>query len=363
MIVKILKIGLKTFYGVAAFPLLKVWRARNKNSENVVIVYPNFPQRILQYFYSDAFVSDLALINAVTNCKEDFRLKIGTKNMKEVASSSVFFNMNQRFNFQGYRNYNRSIVQFVEQVESQNNTVYPNAAEVRWWENKAYMHRRFDELGIRTPDSYLLNLHEDNPEIRFEFPVLLKEIHSCGALGIYKVNNKEEFLSKVADPEIIKRNEFLIVQKLIRIDRDLRVVLVDDKIIYHHWRQNESVENWTPTTYSKGKKGDFGNFPEQWREHIVESFKKTGLASGAFDLAWEDNDYSNPPYIFEISPSYFPNPEPPESISKPYGDYKHGLTLNNPWEKHYVKQLFRVKNAVVNAYLEQQNTSSQNELL
>ena len=339
-----------TFYAIAAFPFFKIWRARNKNSDNVVIVYPNFPQRILQYFYSDAFVSDLALINAVANHKEDFRIKIGLRNMKDVISSSVFFNMNQRFNRPGYRDYNRAIVQCVEQLESQNNKVYPNAAEVRWWENKAYMHRRFDELGIQTPDSYLLNLHNDDPEIRFEFPVLLKEIHSSGAKGIYKVDNVEEFRKTVLNHEIIKRNEFLIVQKLIRIDRDLRVVLVDKEIIYHHWRQNEDAENWTPTTYSKGKKGDFGNFPEQWREHIIETFQKLGLTSGAFDLAWENNDYSNPPYIFEISPSYFPNPEPPESISKPYGD-KQGLTLSNPWEKHYVKQLYRVKNKVVSAYI------------
>ena len=354
MIIAIIKIWLKTYYALTAFPFFKVWKARNKNSNNVVIVYPNIPQRILQYFYSDAFVSDLALISAVVEHKKDFRLKIGMRNMKDVVSSSVFFNMGNRFNRFEFRNYNRAIIQFIEQLKSQNNNVYPNIAEVQWWENKAYMHRRFDELGIRTPDSYILNLHEE-PEIRFEFPVLLKEIHSCGARGIYKVDNREEFLKTASDPDIIQRNEFLIVQKLIRIDRDLRVVLVDGEILFHHWRQNEeiSTEDFTPTTYSKGKQGDFGNFPEQWREYTIDSFRKTGLAAGAFDMAWEDNDYSNPPYIFEISPSFFPNPEPPESISKPYGDYKHGLTWSNPWEKHYVKQLFRVKHRLVGAYLGQ----------
>ncbi len=338
---------MRFFYTLWYFPLPRAVSTYNKSSENVVIVYPNKWNNLLQYLYSDAITSDLALIKAVMNQMGNYRIKFGVKKMNTIQNSTVYFNMSNRFNVHGFRNYTKSVIQFIEQMELQRNITIPTQRDVSLWENKVLMHAEFDRLEIKTPETVIYDIDKDEQLPDMDLPYLIKEVHSKGAEGIYKITTREEALNIINNKGIVNRNSHLIFQRLLKIDRDVRVVCIGDQIAYHHWRFNEDIEKWEPTTYKKGRRGDFGNFPEQWRSHILSEFKKLDITTGGFDLTWENNDFSQSPYVLEVSPAYFPNPEPPENIDMPYGDYKHRLKFKHSWEKHFVRQVDRIKEMIV----------------
>jgi len=352
MLTKVLKTAVKLFFTIKFFPFREAYRKHSKSSKNVILVYPNKWKNALQYLYSDALTNDLALIKAVMSLQGNFRIQFGQRNMDRILDSIVYFNISGRYNIYGYRNYTKAVMHFVEHMESQGNKTIPSMRDVSLWENKVYMHQEFDRLGIKSPKTYIYNLHEGGPLPQIDYPYLIKEVHSKGAEGIYKVKSLTEAKSIVNNKAIKNRNSHLLFQRLLSIDRDVRIVCIGDEIAYHHWRLNDDVEEWEPTTYKKGKKGDFGNFPKEWREHIMQEFAKLDVSTGGFDMAWEDNDYSQAPYILEISPAYFPNPKPPEHIKIPYGDYKHRLKLIDSWEKYYVLQADRIKKMIVKTNLE-----------
>ena len=351
MLSKIIKSFLKLFFLFRKFQFIDAFKKHNKHSKNVVIVYPDKWRKIVQYIYSDAMVSDLALITAVIKEKGDYRLQFGLGGVESIRNANVFYNISGRFNIQNLRNYNTAIVELIDKLESKGNQCIPFKRDVLFWENKAFMHQEFDRLDINTPETIVYNLTEPLPSISIEYPLLIKEVHSKGAEGIYKVNNHEELIRKLSDPGLQKRNSHVLIQKLLDINKDIRIVCVGDEVIYHHWRMNEVTEEWEPTTYKKGRRGDFDNFPETWRAKIMSDFQKLDIVTGGFDLTWDQDDMSQPPSVLEVSSSYFPNPKPPVNIEMPYGDYKHRLIWFDSWEKNYVDQAFRVKQLVTSEFL------------
>ena len=356
MLTKIVKTILKLFYGIKMFPLRKSFASHSKDSNNVVVVYPNRWKDVVQYFYSDSFLSDLALIAAVVDLKGDFRLRFGLRKLNDFQGKLIFFNMSERFNLSGYQNYTNSILNFVDQMEEQRNICIPNRRDVEFWENKVFMHEQFDECGVNAPRTDILRFADKVPK-DLEYPLILKEVHSKGAEGVYKINSYKELKDKLAVPSIWRDNNELLVQQFLNIRTDIRIVFIGGELMYYHWRFNEKKSEWEPTTYKKGTTADFYNFPEQWREIITEEFTKLDMVSGAFDIAWDNDDYNSMPLVLEVSPSFFPNPRPPKDHHIPYGDYKHKLHLKDSWEKHYISNVYRIKKKQIESYLKASNNS------
>ena len=67
--------------------------------------------------------------------------------------------------------------------------------------------------------------------------------------------------------------------------KDLREILVGVDIVHYYQRINK-LDNWKPTSMSYGCDVDFDFFPENERSHIIETFKKLDLSSGASDITW-----------------------------------------------------------------------------
>lgn len=341
---KFLKLLLRLFFAFRFFPYSDYFRKKNSNSKNVVLLYAQHPNERRNYLRSALFIQDIALLGAVAKTYPDFRLKISSRDCEGIRDSNLFYNISKGFNHSGDPTaFTSSIMDFVQQMQSQGNLVYPNNEDVEWWENKDFMHRRFDELGVKTPETILHQRGEEIKDPGFGYPILVKEIYSAGAVGVHKIRSFEELSELLNNDQIQERNPYVIIQRLLDIDRDLRVVLIGDEIVLYHWRINPDPKKWKPTTYSKGTSADFNNFPEDWRAHIIEMFKSFGMSTGAFDMAWERNDYSQAPYVFEIGSAYYPNPAPPKGIDMPYGNYKHGVRFFNSWEKHYIQQANNMK--------------------
>jgi glutathione synthase/RimK-type ligase-like ATP-grasp enzyme len=325
---------------IKLFPWFKFLKAQNSKSDIIIWIFPSFPKNIFSYISSSMFVKDLATINYHIKNKIPFKIVFG-KNIGKYNNKKIYFSLGQYFNFHGFKNHTSVVHYLSNQLEQQGNILVPNSKEILYWENKLYMHQKFDELGIKTPISEILltnNLPNNNS---LNFPFLLKIPHSASSAGVFKIDNQLE-LYKLLSETFIADNPEIIKQELLNIKKDLRVTLVGEEIVLHYWRVNESKE-WKPTSTSHGSKVDFITFPEKWRTHIVETFKKTGLSTGAFDVTWQNDDLETEPYFLEVSPTYSPNPNTePEKYGVTYSQFKKKLKLNNSYLESYIKLVFAI---------------------
>ena len=143
-----------------------------------------------------------------------------------------------------------------------------------------------------------------------------------------------------------------LVQQLLNMRRDLRVTIVGKNIVHFYWRINNADE-WKPTSTGHGSSVDFVNFPEKWREFIIEQFLKFKIVSGAFDIAWENDDLSTTPLILEVSPTYQVNPVTTNSDHlQAYGKYKkYSIYGEKSYLNQYITQTFGVIDKIVDERL------------
>lgn len=307
----------------------------NKVDANYIIWAPNF-FNLRSFLSGDNFQK--VMFSYYSLKKENKNATIYTKkNVGRFFEKNIIFFSSDFYNVFGFNNYVDSLINITQSLESQKNQVFPNIHEVKLWENKGYMHEFFEKEFIRTPNTKIHdinNFNSNNMEIKY--PLLLKDEHSCSGKGIYKITSKEELNKLIADFKSTPVRKKIILQNLLNIRRDLRVILVGEEIVLHYWRINLS-EEWKPTSTSYGSKVDFDNFPEQWKSWIIESFIKLKLRTGAFDIAWENDDLSTEPYILEVSPFYQPNPRPKNKDDlKNYGKWKKSARLNNSYQSGVV---------------------------
>ena len=85
------------------------------------------------------------------------------------------------YNIYEFEDYTDIIRHIVSQLEKQDNTVFPKLEQINYWENKVFMHQKFDEVGIKTPQSYMINSLEELNCNEISFPFLIKEPHSTSA--------------------------------------------------------------------------------------------------------------------------------------------------------------------------------------
>jgi len=109
---------------------------------------------------------------------------------------------------------------------------------------------------------------------------------------------------------------------------------------------------WKPTSTSHGSGVDFITFPEKWRDYIISTFQKLQITTGAFDIAWQNDDLETEPYFLEVSPFYQPNP-PADLTNKlfSYGQYKKMLLFSNSWDKLYVENVYSLRLKVFNKWM------------
>lgn len=330
---------------VVNFYLRVLINSKGSTSDDVD-TYLWIPKLGWRYYFNEKIILDYGKINALSNA--GIKFKIIRSNIGELTNKTIHLNYsylyNKEYNFQNYT----KIIQFiVKQLESQNNTVYPSSKEVLYWENKGYMHQKFKEYNISEPHTELCKTFDEVNLLNWEYPFLLKEEHSSASAGVHKINCKEDINELIVN-NVFKPNDFIIAQKLINMRRDLRVTLVGDKIVHHYWRINNAKE-WRPTSTGRGSTVDFNFFPEEWSEFIISEFKKLNIPTGAFDIAWENDDLNNKPLILEVSPTYQINPKiTNQKHLNSYGKFKKTSFLGKKgYVYQYIKQTHNVIEEVV----------------
>jgi len=327
------------------FPWKKARAAHSRDADLVMWVHHSYPSSWLKYLLrDDGILKDAGLIAGLADAGVPFRLVTG-RGIDKVRDSPVVYSISP-YNPNRRRNYSAGLMEALGSIEARGNTLNPTAAEAEWWENKVYMHQRFDELGVNTPSTIVDrpagDLHLDG----LDFPLLVKEPHSAGSAGLHKVSSPEELRRLRAEFRAAGEPEVL-VQELLDMNRDLRVTLVGDEIVHHYFRINTGPE-WQPTSTRRGSVVDFETFPEQWRDHIVEVFGRLGMRTGAFDVCWVGDDLEGEPIFLEVSPAYSPNPPPPAAFAdRPYHEFKKQLTGPDAFGRAFVRLVFRIQSLVL----------------
>jgi glutathione synthase/RimK-type ligase-like ATP-grasp enzyme len=238
-------------------------------------------------------------------------------------------------------NYANVIQQYIKELEEQGNEVFPSYEEILYWENKDYMHRMFKKLEIRTPATFFAD--EVNDFEKLKYPLLVKEIHSAGSAGLHKVENA------TALNELVKQKgaKNIIIQELLNIKKDLRVIIIDGEIVLHYWRINTS-DKWKPTSTSHGSLVDFEFFPMRHKKWILDQYNKLGIRVAAFDIAWDNDNLDTTPYVLEVSPLYLPNPAMPKKWKdKSYAEWKKTLGLKNGYVRKLTDLIFDLNSKYV----------------
>lgn len=333
-------IALYRIYYVCFRMLGGVPRLNNSKSAYQIWSYDFFTPR---YFYSDLFINDIGLYAALR--RRGYQVSIYTrKDIGRFDNKYIFINVDVKRNPYKFVNYVSFQQHLFKLLEEQGNIVFCTSKEVAFWENKKVLYERFQELGIRFPKTFIYPKEEVKYE-QIDYPILLKEVHSSSSEGIHLVRNKACLDQILLDESFRRRNRWIILQKLLNIRRDLRVILVGEEIVWFYWRINPAKE-WKPTATSRGSFLDFNNFPERWREWILSQFRKTGLTTGAFDIAWENDDIDTEPYILEVSPYYQPNPPMPFNVNNEkisYSKWKKSLPLRHSYHAEFIKLVFQIK--------------------
>jgi hypothetical protein len=172
-------------------PWQGVRRLYDPQAELVLWLHHRYPHSLATWtLRGDTVLKDFALINAVVERELPFRLVTGPE-IGTVVNSRIVYSVDA-YNPARVRNYSASLMAALRQLEAQGNVLYPSADEAEWWENKVFMHRRFDELGINTPPTTIVGRETDVDEESLEYPLIAKEPHSHGSLGVHKVGDAGE---------------------------------------------------------------------------------------------------------------------------------------------------------------------------
>jgi glutathione synthase/RimK-type ligase-like ATP-grasp enzyme len=303
-------------------------------------------KKILKYLSSTKSIQDFAIINALSKNNLQFNIVLGNE-IGKFKNKIILFNLSRDYDTFKFTNYVSIIKHICCQLERQGNKVFPGQRDALFWENKSFMHKEFKDLNISHPETYLYKSKQEVIDCPLPYPFLIKEESSASAVGVHKVSNRKE-LDRLLDSDYFIRNEYIIVQKLINMKKDLRVTLVGEKIVHHYWRINLDDE-WKPTSTGFGSEVNFGNFPQKWYEYIVQSFKKLNILTGALDITWENDNINSFPLILEVSSSYYPNPVVDiKNLNTTYGEYKKGFLFKDSYDKKLIHTVFDLKSKVIN---------------
>lgn len=315
--------------------IFKAFTSYDRSSNNIIWIRDNS----FKYLFSTSFLWDVATIRALIEKGYSYKIVLGL-NIGNSFSKYIFYTLHPRYGVYGFSDYTSDLHYVIGKL-SENNKLFPNLNEVLLWENKAYMHRIFDAKNIPAPKTNILTLHKIDFD-SLKFPFLLKEVHSCESNGIYKIENLNDLNIYINSLEEEQLSNEVLFQEILNIRKDLRVVVIGNKIVHYYWRINLS-DDWRPTATSKGNKVDFSNFPKQHYDQIVSFAQRLNLTAAAFDVAWQNDDLSTDPIILEVSPAFSPNPKTTvENELLNYGRYKKNISFKG-YDYQYVHLIFEIK--------------------
>lgn len=126
-------------------------------------------------------------------------------------------------------------------------------------------------------------------EEKFAFPFVAKEVRSSEGKGVYLIENEADWRRYCEGREVLYAQEYL------PIDRDLRVVVIGDRIEGCYWRM-QSPDGFHNNVAAGGRL-DFSSAPAAALELVEQVIRTLGIDHAGFDIAMVGGQ----PYILEFN--------------------------------------------------------------
>jgi ribosomal protein S6--L-glutamate ligase len=165
--------------------------------------------------------------------------------------------------------------------------IFPSISSFHLGHDKVEMTRAFQAINPdNMPTTRILSHTETAIEQvldGFCFPFVAKEARNSMGQGVYLIETRKDFL------DYARSNSVLYVQEYLPINKDLRLVLVGDKVVAGYWRK--AAAGQFHNNVSRGGTVSFEEIPEG-AVRLVESFaRQTGINHAGFDVAEVDGHF------------------------------------------------------------------------
>ncbi|MGR9116854.1 MAG: ATP-grasp domain-containing protein [Gammaproteobacteria bacterium] len=141
-----------------------------------------------------------------------------------------------------------------------------------------------DTLILANTDSNARNIVE-----HFGYPFIAKNIRSSRGMGVYLIDDPNDWHDYLA------RNETLYAQECLPIDRDLRLVVIGSRVVAGYWRIK--AEGALHSNVAQGGEICYEDIPTQAIELTEWVAQVLGIDHAGFDLA----DIGGHHYFFEFN--------------------------------------------------------------
>lgn len=209
--------------------------------------------------------------------------------------------------------------------------IYPDPAIIKYYNDKYRQYLFLSKHGYPIPQTIPLFSEEalEEADAKLGYPMIIKNRYGAGGDSVFKVNNKEELYEfyRLASLDLfnvssvkyftsmLKRRIFyyhlikakrmvypflsapLLAQKFVKIDRDLKTVVGDGKVVEAHWRFQANEEQWK-VNIDGGGIGVWSEVPREALDVSERLAKELGTSWLNIDLLYTGNSF----LITEFSP-------------------------------------------------------------
>lgn len=184
---------------------------------------------------------------------------------------------------------------YADMFDAMGKEIFPSVHTYRFAQDKIKQTSLFKLLKIPHPATRIFYGKKSREKILscFNFPFIGK-IPRGSALGrgVFLIHNQKELeeygcLTKVA-----------YIQKYLPIDRDIRVVIIGDRVVHAYWRINPPGE--FRSNVALGAAISFDNIPEKALELALDTARRCGWNDVGIDICECDNRY----YVLEANMKY-----------------------------------------------------------
>jgi len=329
---------------------LNFFKFYSSKSNNVILLYPSNFKGWINYFSRAFVLHDFSLLYSLIKLKKNYRF-VFKSNFGKLKNCNVYYSFSSLINDYDFDNHSEYLYYVINKIKSLGNNVVPHPKEILLWENKVYMHRIFEKLDIFSPKTIIVekeNFNVNDIEKKIKYPFLIKEPFSNHSKGIYHIKNRENLIN--ISKQSFKNVSTFLIQSLVNMTKDSRVVVVNNSIDYSYWRSKKVTSSFSTTSTSNGSALDFTPLSKNNQKIIIEYAKKLDVSIAAFDVTFENDDTDSKPIILEVSTSFLLNPIPTKKyLNLPYLKYKaSSIKFGKDRSKMFLDFKFNVLKKLIN---------------
>ncbi|MAC40690.1 MAG: hypothetical protein CMJ05_02720 [Pelagibacterales bacterium] len=302
---------------------LNIFKYYDTKSINVILLYPSSFKGWINYFGRAFVLHDFSIIYSLVKSKKKYRFVFRSK-FGILKNCNVYYSFSSLINDYDFDNHSEYLYFVINKIESLGNNLFPKPKEILLWENKVYMHKIFDKFNISCPKTIIIEKEKFNIKLiekNFTYPFLIKEPFSNHSKGIYHIKNRENLIN--ISKQSFKNVSTFLIQSLVNMTKDSRVVVVNSSINYSYWRSKKVTSTFNTTSTSNGSALDFTPLSKKNEKIIIDYTKKLNVSIAAYDVTFENDDTESKPIILEVSTSFLLNPIPTgRFLNQPYLKYK-----------------------------------------